>query len=236
MFAFVAPPAPPPTNLAEPPPYVAPASDSSKPPLPTPRGPDQWLLALEGVLRVPSDVGVQAGVEFPFRLRVFTGIGYMPVDWLTGFIAEVTPNREARAVLSLPSYSGTVFRMQLGVRPFRKLGFYVDGGYAHMSIRGTYTPDEMLAEELDIDGGFAVDSGLDLWLVELGHEWIIARHGVIALGLGVMSTFDAKTRSSMTGGAPRPPELARGEELANEALEKYGTIPFLTFRAGIDFL
>jgi hypothetical protein len=160
----------------------------------------------------------------------------MPVDWLTGFIAEVTPNREARAVLSLPSYSGTVFRMQLGVRPFRKLGFYVDGGYAHMSIRGTYTPDEMLAEELDIDGGFAVDSGLDLWLVELGHEWIIARHGVIALGLGVMSTFDAKTRISMTGGAPRPPELARGEELANEALEKYGTIPFLTFRAGIDFL
>ncbi len=244
MFAFLAPAAPPPTGVAdEPPAYVeaAPAPPSDRPPdRPAPKrgGRDPWLLALEGVVRAPSDVGVQAGVEFPFRLRVFTGFGYMPLDWVTGFVGNVTPNSDARAVLTLPSYSGTIWRIQAGVRPFRNLGFYADAGYAHANISGTFTPSQALVEELNLDftGGFAVDSSLHLWLVELGHEWIVARHGVIALGLGVMSTFDANTNISMTGGGTRPPELVRGERLANDALESYGTIPFVTLRVGVDFL
>jgi hypothetical protein len=239
MFAFLAPPAPPPTALVDDPPPAevesAPATSSS-PPLPRPRGRDSWLLALEGVLRAPSDVGVQAGVEFPFRLRVFTGFGYMPVGWLTGFVADVTPNRAARAVLTLPSYSGTIWRLQVGVRPFRKLGFYADAGYAHASIRGTYTPSDAVADEFDIGGAFAVDSSLNLWLVEIGHEWVVARRGVLALGLGVMSTFDANTNIAYTGAGPRPAELARGEHLADDALESYGTIPFVTVRVGVDLL
>lgn len=248
VFAFLAPAAPPPTALAEERPSfvesTSPAaaderfgSDVGETPAKK-SDRDRWLLALEGVVRAPSDIGVQGGVEFPFRLRLFTGFGYMPIDWVTGFVADATPNREARAVLALPSYAGTIWRIQAGVRPFRRLGFYADAGYARANISGTFTPSRSLTEEFDIDfaGGFEVNSSLNLWLVELGHEWIIARHGVVALGLGVMSTFDANTNISMTGGGERPPELAEGERTADDALESYGTIPFITLRVGVDFL
>ena len=187
-------------------------------------------------MRAPSDLGVQAGVEFPFRLRLFTGFGYMPVDWLTDFVADAAPDELSRAFLGLPTYSGTIWRAQLGVRPFRKLGFYIDGGYAYASIHGSFEPSAALAEQLDIQGGYDVDVSLNLWLVEIGHEWIVARHGVLALGVGVMSTFDATTRVSATGGAPRTAEIARGERQATEAFESYGTLPFVGLRFGVDFL
>ena len=239
MFALVTPPAPPPTALPGPEqaPEVAaipapPRADRTE----AQRKRDAWLLSLEGAVHAPSDVGVQVSVELPFRLRLSTGFGFMPVNWINGFIANATSDEQARAVLELPSYSGTIWRAQAGFRPFRQLGLYFEGGYAHASIHGSFdlagTP---FAEEIG-NGGYTVDTSLDIWLLELGYQWQIAHRGVIALGLGVMSTFNADTGITATGGAPTSSEFASGARRADDALESYGTIPFVTLRVGVDLL
>lgn len=242
MFALVTPPAPPPTSLpgAEPPAEVSVARDRP-PPVKRTRAQrlrDQWILALEGALHAPSDVSIQASAEFPFRLRLSGGVGYMPVDWVTGFIASTTSDEEARAILSLPTYRGTIWRAQAGFRPFPKLGFYFEGGYAHAAIHGSLElSGSPFADELGVQGGYAVDAALDLWLLEAGYQWQISQRGVIALGLGMMSTFDANTTASATGDAPAASsEINEGVRRANDAFESYGTLPFLSVRVGVDLL
>lgn len=241
MFALVAPPAPPPTSV----PGLEPAAEvQSVRDQPTPerrtkaqRLRDLWLLSLEAALHAPSDVSVQASAEFPFRLRLSGGVGLMPIDWVSGFIARTTSDEEARAILSLPTYRGTIWRAQAGYRPFRKLGFYLEGGYAHAAIHGSMNlSGSPFADEIGVRGAYAVDSSLDLWLLEAGYQWQFAHRGVIALGLGVMSTFNADTTATATGGAPTSPEITDGVRRANDALETYGTLPFASLRVGVDLL
>jgi hypothetical protein len=162
----------------------------------------------------------------------------MPVDWVTGFIARATSDEEARAILSLPTYRGTIWRAQIGFRPFRRLGFYFEGGYAHADIHGSLDlSGSPFADELGVRGAYSVDSSLDLWLLEAGHQGQLGQRGVIALGLGVMSTFDANTTASATGDAPvSAPEIDDGVRRANDALESYGTLPFVSVRVGVDLL
>jgi hypothetical protein len=241
MFALVVPPGPAPTTFPGPErapevarPASAPRADERTS---EQRKRDRWLLALEGVVRAPSDVGIQAGVEFPFRLRFVAGFGFMPAEWITGFVANTTNDARARAVLDLPSYRGTLWRTQLGYRPFKKLGFYLDAGYARATIHGSFElPPTLLGEELDEQGSYTIDSSLDIWLLEAGYQWQLAERAVLAAGLGVMSTFNADTRVSASAGAPESSEFVSGAQQANEALERYGTIPFFTLRAGVDLL
>ena len=240
MLALVAPPAPAPTTF--PGPERAPEVRSA------PAAPrvdetneqkkrNRWMLSLEGAVHAPTDLGVQASVEVPFRLRVFGGFGVMPVNWITGFIAGATRDERAKAVLQLPDYSGTIWRAGLGYRPFKRLGLYLDAGYAHVGIHGSFdVPENLLGEELGVGGGYTVDTSLDLWLLEAGYQWQIARRGVVALGVGVMSTVHASTTIGAVGGAPRTSEFVSGAERANDALESYGTIPFVTLRVGVDVL
>jgi hypothetical protein len=240
MFAFVTPPAPPPTSLPElePAAEVRAARDRSSDERASQRLRDRWMLALEAALHAPSDVSLQASAEFPFRLRVSGGVGLMPVDWVTNFIANATSDDEARAILSLPAYRGTIWRAQVGYRPFRKLGFYFEGGYAHVDIHGSLTlSGSPFADELGVRGAYSVDSSLDLWLLEAGHQWKLGERGVIALGLGVMSTFHANTTATATDDAPSSSsELDAGVRRANDALESYGTLPFVSVRTGVDLL
>jgi hypothetical protein len=240
-LAVVTPPAPPPSD--EPPVIVPPTIPPKIGPAPGPektraqRLRERWLLSLEGVVHAPSDVGVQAGIELPIRLRFSTGFGFMPVEWLTGFVARATDDPEVRAALLLPSYSGTIWRAQLGVRPFKKLGLYFDAGYARATLHGSLDlTGSPLAEEEDLQGRYDVESSLDLWLIDLGYQWQIANRGVLALGLGVMSTFNADTSIAASGGAPERSEFTNGVERMNAALETHGTVPFVTLRIGVDLL
>ncbi|HVR19091.1 MAG TPA: hypothetical protein VMS65_05335 [Polyangiaceae bacterium] len=238
VLALVTPPAPAPTSFPAPEraPEVA-SSPRIDERTTSQRKRDQWMLSLEGVVHAPSDIGVQASVELPFRLRLSSGFGFMPVKWLTAFVASTTSDEQAKAVLELPSYTGTIWRAELGFRPFRRVGFYVDTGYARATIHGSFRiPDTLLGEAIGVDGGYTVESSLDIWLLQAGYQWELANRAVLALGLGVMSTFHAETNITATGQAPTSSEFTRGAERANQAFERYGTIPFLTLRAGVDLL
>jgi hypothetical protein len=117
------------------------------------------------------------------------------------------------------------------------LGLYLDAGYARATLHGAYDlTNSVLAEEEGLQGRYDVQSSLDLWLLELGYQWQIADRGVLALGLGVMSTFQADTSIAASGGAPERSEFVSGVERMNDAFETHGTVPFVTLRFGVDLL
>ena len=72
--------------------------------------------------------------------------------------------------------------------------------------------------------------------LELGYQWQIANRGVLALGLGVTSTFHADTITAASGLAPERSEFVSGAKRMNDALETHGTVPFVTLRFGLDLL
>jgi hypothetical protein len=169
-------------------------------------------------------------------MRIFTGFGFIAADQIASFVSNATSDPRAELVLGLPSYSGNIWRAQVGFRPFKKAGLYVDGGYARATIHGELNLSGTLLEDELGDGGYRIRSSLDLWLLELGYQWEIARRGIVAVGGGVMSTFNADTHVQATGGAPSDSRFTQGAEQANRAFESYGTIPTLTLRLGVDLL
>ncbi|HEY3493920.1 MAG TPA: hypothetical protein VGK73_04510 [Polyangiaceae bacterium] len=202
---------------------------------------DQWLLSLEGVTRIPLDVGPQIGIETPFGLRLFGSYGWVPqayIGTLTGIAANATNDARAASVLRLVEYSGNTARVTLGVRPFRKLGFYVDAGYAHVRLNASRDlPDIDIPGVVVLRGGYRATTGLDLWVAELGYQIQIQRRLVLAAGLGVVGTLDAATTITPVGGAPDDPTIrAEAVRRIDRSFESYGYVPTLTLRIGFDLI
>lgn len=233
------PPAPPPTNAtlvhapAEPEDTRAPAADHV---------PDRdagqsaldddddarerWMLSVEGVTRAPVDAGLQAVLETPIGVRVGGGYGWMPAAYL-----NLTSNvlQLAATDQTTPRFeSGRVLRAQIGLRPFRYFGAYIDAGYARANLEGR------LADDGGANGKLASTMELDLWFAELGYQSLIADRIVLAIGIGVTGVLDARTSVDTSG---TDAELAANLTQSSDALiEDYGYVPTLTLRLGFDMI
>jgi hypothetical protein len=201
---------------------------------------DAWMVSLEGVSRAPIDLGVQAGVEMPFGLRVFAGYGWVPdlyIGTVTGIAASASEDPRARLVLNGSDYSGRTLRVLLGVRPFPRLGFYVDAGYANARLNASRTIPELLVPGIVLPrGGYRASTELDLWVAEVGYQHLFSRRLVLAAALGVTGTLGARTGITPTGGAAIHPSLAEGARQVDRAFERYGYVPTLTLRIGFDLI
>jgi hypothetical protein len=201
---------------------------------------DEWLLALEGVTRAPIDVGVQAGVEAPFGLRLFGGYAWVPqvyIGTLMDIAASAAGDSRARMVLDSVDYSGRTLRVMLGVRPFSRLGLYLDAGYANVRLKASRVIPELLVPGVVLPrGGYRATTDLDLWVIELGYQLQFSRRFVLAAALGVTGTLDARTGIVPTGGAPNDPALRDGARQVDSAFERYGYVPTLTLRLGFDLI
>lgn len=201
---------------------------------------EAWTLSIEGVTHAPLDLGAQIGVEAPFGLRVFGGYGWVPeafIGTVTGLAANATNDLRARLVLESAEYSGSIARVTLGLRPFSKLGFYFDAGYAHVQLSATrQLPNLSIPGEMQPLGGYMATSSLDAWVLEFGHQFRFGRRVVFGAGLGIIGTLNARTRIVPTGGAPDDPLLLEGARQVDSAFERYGYIPTLTLRLGFDLL
>lgn len=200
-----------------------------------------WMLSLEGVTHAPIDMGVQLGLETPQGLRLFGGYGWVPgsyMNLLTGIAASASGNSYAQALLEHGEYAGHTWRVQAGFRPFRAIGLYGDIGYARVSASGALDLAASGVPQLAVfGGGYSADTRLDMWLVELGYQGQIADRLVLALALGMMGTFDAKTSIRAVGGAPTNSAILNSAaSQADSALEKYGFVPTLTLRLGFDLI
>ena len=198
-----------------------------------------WLLSVEAVTHAPVDVGVQAGAETPFGLHVYAGIGWIPPAYaglLRGIAASATSDPDAHAVLEQASYSGNTWRLQAGIRPFKQVGLYLDGGYSHLTFTGSANLSESGAPNLvAIGGNYSSTTNLDAWFVELGYLGEIKNRLLIGGALGLMRIADSSTTLARTDGVTNP-LFGVLSSRADSAFETYGFIPTLTVRLGFDAL
>lgn len=198
-----------------------------------------WLLSVEAVTHAPVDIGVQAGGETPFGLHVYGGVGWIPPAYaglLRGIAASATSDPDAHAVLEQASYSGNTWRIQAGVRPFKQVGLYLDGGYSHLTFTGSANLSESGAPNLvAIGGNYVSTTNLDAWFIELGYLGEIKNRLLIGGALGLMRVADSSTTLARTDGATNP-LFGVLSSRADSAFETYGFIPTLTVRLGFDAL
>jgi hypothetical protein len=197
---------------------------------------DDWLLSVEAATRVPIDVGFQAGVQAPFGVRVFAGYGWVPAAFIDAASRTAGRGTLARAVLDSADYSGNLARVTLGIQPFRKIGVYLDGGYAHLWLRGSQGIPAFRFDSIEFPGGtYNAKSDLDLWLLELGYQANVGGRLVLAAAAGVTGAIDAHTSIVPSGSAPNDPALGNAAGQIDHAL-RTNVLPTLTLRVGFDLI
>ena len=199
-----------------------------------------WMILVEAAMQAPVDVGGRVLAETPFGLRAFGGYSWMPspfLDVLTGLAAQVSSDPRLDTLLTESEFTGRTWRVGLGVRPFRKLGLYLDAGYvqalldASLSLQSTHVP-----ELAGLSGGYTMETRLDLGFVELGYQAALGDRLVLAGGMGVLGTLQADSRLEPTDGAPDGELLSEAAAEVDSAFERYGFVPSLSVRLGLDLL
>ncbi|RYZ05900.1 MAG: hypothetical protein EOO73_18480 [Myxococcales bacterium] len=200
-----------------------------------------WMLSLEAVTHAPVDMGAQLGLETPQGFRASAGYGFVPggyMSLLTGIAANASGDSYARPLLEDARYSGKTWRVQIGLRPFRKLGLYTDVGYSRLSARGDWDLASSGVPQLAaLGGGYQARTTLDLWLLEIGYQGQVADRLVLGVALGCMGTFGSSTSIVAVDGAPTDNAiLTSAASQADAALRRYGYVPTLTLRLGFDLI
>jgi hypothetical protein len=206
----------------------SPVEDAASPTKPA----NDWMVSVEGVTHAPIDIGVQAGIELPARLRLFGGYGWVPsayLDLMTSAASVAAGSDTHAALLSQGLQRGTTWRIQAGIRPFSRSGVYLDAGYSEVRLGGS-VDGASLGQSLALDS-LAVETTLRMWLVELGYQTDIGGRVVLGIAIGAMGTLGATTTVTPT---PAAAEEAAAE--VDELLETYGTVPTLTLRLGLDLV
>jgi hypothetical protein len=225
-----APAAPAPVQIAS----TTPPKDT--PPESTDRTSEDWMLAVAAVTHAPVDVGAELGLETPVGLRFFGGYGWVPGVYKNLMIdAAVSATGEplARDILQQSFDGGRVFRFQVGIRPFRKLGLYLDAGVARMKLSGSFDTSQIVSVPGLTAQSYTIESNLTLGSLELGYQGLIADHMLIALGVGVTKILSADTSVS---GQSSNPSVTQATSTIDDALVKYGVVPTLNLRLGFDLI
>lgn len=197
---------------------------------------DDWMGTVEAATRLPIDAGFQAGVQAPFGLRLFGGYGWVPPAFIDTAARMAGRDTLARAVLDSAQYSGGLARVTLGIQPFRKIGIYLDGGYAHLWLRGSQGIPAFRFESIEFPGGtYHAKSDVDLWLVELGYQAELGGRLVLAAAAGVTGAINANTAITPAGGAPNDPAVSNAAAQIDHNL-RTNVLPTLTLRVGFDLI
>jgi hypothetical protein len=208
---------------------------------------ENWMLSAEGVTHAPIDIGFQAGIEFPFGLRLFGGYGWVPSGYLDLIVDAASARSDstgADQVIESAYDSGTAWRIQTGIRPTKKLGLYLDAGYSQVRLTGGLAAEE-IATAAGVPPGlvtgdtYSVESTIHMWLVEIGWQATIADHLVLGVGAGVMGTIDSSTDATPSFAGTSAQERAISEvasEVLDQQIESYGFVPTLTLRLGFDLI
>lgn len=196
---------------------------------------DDWMLSIEGVTHAPIDAGLQVGLELPVGLRFFGGYGVMPSMYRELIIATAASSVDSgtRALVENAFDDGNAWRVAFGIRPFKSLGFYLDAGYSRVTLSGSATATELTGLSGLSAGSYNAQTKIDMWLVELGYQAMIADRVVLGIAAGAMGTFGSKTEIKSEGSDD--PVFAEQAAQADSALESYA-VPTLTLRLGVDMI
>jgi hypothetical protein len=196
---------------------------------------DDWMLSIEGVTHAPIDIGFQAGLELPIGLRFFGGYGVVP-GMYRGLITDAVSSSVddgTRALVENAFDGGNAWRVTVGIRPFKKLGFYFDAGYSRVALSGSASAEELSGLSGVTAPGYSAATDIDMWLFEVGYQALIADRIVLGIGAGAMGALGSTT--TITSDGSSTPEFPEEAQKADSALESYA-VPTLTLRLGVDLI
>jgi len=226
------------TSVSRAPPARAPMLDQHEPRASSSRETDLWMLSLEGATRAPVDAGFQLTLETPPGLRAFGTYGWVPSMYLgrvMGTASQISADPMLSAVLERGFERGRAWRVGAGWRPFRRVGAYLDAGYARVSTSGGFDASDLTGTAV-VAGSYSVESSIGMGFVEVGYQAKVAERVVLALALGATKVLSAETRVAPEEGGATDPNLEKAAGWVDQGLEKYGFLPTLTLRLGIDMI
>ncbi len=210
------------------------------------------MFSLEAVTNAPVDIGGRVTIEAPFRVRLSMGFGAIPGAYV-GLINDALATAGAYDGFVARSVDaafnrGTSWRSQIGLRPFKNSGFYLDGGYAVITLQGRLSGSDVaaMAANFDVDttgidqGAYELETEVRMWAAEMGWQGQLNDGLVFGIGIGVLGTLSSKSlvRTSSEAGSSGPQGLATTAAVAflDQQIETYGYLPTLTVRLGYDLL
>ena len=216
---------------------------------------ESWRVSVEGVTRLPVDIGIQVRLQSPYWFRLTAGLGTIPgtfVDAATDTLESKGAFDAATAsIISSAFGDGSTWNVRLGIRPSERFGFYGDVGLARVALEGRLQLDEVVPADLLQQVPVAVpdsfeyqlETQVNLFLLEAGWEGHIGRHLLFGVGIGLLlvNSSTSSVRSNF-----EPPDLAivqtRLTEAETEAIDtigssidSFGVLPTISLRLGVDF-
>ena len=200
--------------------------------------------------QVPLSVGAIAALELPGRILLSGELGWMPRAYgsaINGVVSSLGAyNDNVRDLVDGTLEDALVVRISGGWRPFPSAGFEMFGGYTHIALSGSVSPQTIagiaggevaqLVAAQGLSQDVLVSSGLHNFHVGLGWRWVAFDHLVIRASIAYTQTL----ASSSSVETPDVPELGT---LATPFIDKeldtiygdYVKLPLLGLAAGYRF-
>lgn len=211
-----------------------------------------WHIAVAVGTDFPIGVGGRVDMEGPWRLRASVSLGALPgpyVSAINGFLVGVNAFGDSTAELIKQTLSSSlVLRTHLGWRPFARRGFYVDGGYALVTLGGSASSAELIAGVTgrpapERDGRhqytLSATSTLHMLDLEFGWCWPLWRRLQLRTAVGGAFTVRASTRITPDY-TPKTPQLTAafteyGESYLDDIFTSYVFTPVVSLSLGYAF-
>jgi hypothetical protein len=201
----------------------------------------------------PTDLGAQATLEIPARIRFTTAAAWLPGPYLD-FINNTSVKAQwydqvTADLISAALQNSLILRAHIGWRPFKKLGFQFELGYNFIGLGGGLTGEDVLEAATDYNlpagtGGyfeFSAQAALHRADLTVGWEFVVKKHLLLRLDIGASYTFSANSKLEPEFDVPRIAEdgveqlTQEGEAYLNDIFTSYVHTPILAFYTGWRF-
>lgn len=209
-------------------------------------------VSVEVLTDFPLHIGAGIQLSLPYRLEVFSSLGYMPgayLDTINAFSESVGWYDELTSELIAASLENSiVWRVALGWRPIPGSGWYIRGGYSLAALGGGLSGTEVVAAVTDRmpspgdeSRNFGVDARVHLLDVETGWRVFLADGWNLRFALGGAFTVNADVAIGPTWDVPRARAAAvaqlsdAGEDYLESVFHSYVHTVSFTVATGWSF-
>jgi hypothetical protein len=204
-----------------------------------------WHFGIEGSTDFPLQVGAQVWLETPYRFRITMSSGEMPDAYLQTInyiaVAAGAYNQSTANFITELIDRAATWRLQVGWRPFRRRGAYVEAGFGILDVdKGLALASVIqlatsfpIPPDLNIGFGYRVHTVVETLGVETGWIWYPWRELTVRASLGFAAPVGAQIKIEPNfASTVQRPFVRFAESYGEELLEKYLFIPTVGLALG----
>ncbi len=204
-----------------------------------------WHLGIEGLTDFPLHVGVQVWLEMPHRFRLTVSTGEMPDAYLQTINSVATSagvyKQSTADFLTELIDRAVSWRLQVGWRPLRHRGAYVEAGFGILTVeKGLALADVIqlattfpVPQEANVGLGYDVHTVVETLGIEVGWIWYPWRDLTVRFALGFAAPVGAQVHIQPNfASTVQQPFTRFAQDYGEELIEKYLFIPTVGLAVG----